>query len=175
MNIDFDCAVRLDQVRSGERIELVANSPQCDAIAARLGLPGIERLAAHATLERSGAVIRATGRLKSALTQECVVTGESIAAHVDAPFDLVFTPELAADSPDSEIELGPEDCDTVFYDGASFVLGEAIADTLALAVDPYPRSAGAEAALKNAGVMTEEQAGPFAALAALKGKPENES
>ena len=38
------------------------------------------------------------------------------------------------------------------------------------ALDPYPRSAGAEAALKEAGVLSEEEAGPFAALAELKTK-----
>ena len=32
------------------------------------------------------------------------------------------------------------------------------------------RSAGADAALREAGVMSEEEASPFAALAALKGK-----
>ena len=47
-------------------------------------------------------------------------------------------------------------------------LGSAIADTLALSLDPYPRSAGADAALKEAGVLTQEQASPFAALAKLK-------
>jgi hypothetical protein len=47
-------------------------------------------------------------------------------------------------------------------------LGTAIADTLALSLDPYPRSAGAETALKAAGVMTEEEASPFAVLAQLK-------
>jgi hypothetical protein len=45
-----------------------------------------------------------------------------------------------------------------------------VADELSLALDPYPRSAGAEDALRDAGVLSEEQAGPFAALAALKGK-----
>lgn len=173
MSMDFNCAVRLDQVRSGERVDLIADAAQCSAIAARLGLPAIDRLEAHSTLDRKGAVVRATGRVKSALTQECVVTGELISAHVDAPFEIVFTPEPPVDSPEAEIELGPDDCDTVFYDGASFALGEAIADTLALSVDPYPRSAGAETALKDAGIMTEAEAGPFAALAALKGKPDN--
>lgn len=175
MSMDFDCAVRLDQVRSGERVDLVADPAQRDAIAARLGLPAIGRLEAHAILDRKGPVVRATGRLKSALTQECVVTGEPIAAHVDAPFDLLFTPEPPVESPDAEIELGPEDCDTVFYDGAAFALGAAIADTLALSIDPYPRSAGAETTLKDAGIMTEAEAGPFAALAALKGKPDNQT
>jgi len=56
----------------------------------------------------------------------------------------------------------------VFHDGAAIDLGTAIADTLALSIDPYPRSASADAALREAGIMSEEQASPFAALAALK-------
>ena len=69
---------------------------------------------------------------------------------------------------DEEIELGERDCDTVFHDGAAIDLGGAIADTLALCLDPYPRSAAADAALKEAGIMTEEQASPFAVLAKLR-------
>jgi uncharacterized metal-binding protein YceD (DUF177 family) len=77
-------------------------------------------------------------------------------------------PEPEHASPDEEIELGAQDCDVVFYDGSAIDLGGAVADTLALSLDPYPRSASADAALKEAGVMTEEQASPFAALAQLK-------
>ena len=76
----------------------------------------------------------------------------------------MFMPEPA----DEELELGESDCDVVFHDGARIDLGGAIADTLALSIDPYPRSAGAEAALKEAGVMTEAEASPFAVLAQLK-------
>jgi uncharacterized metal-binding protein YceD (DUF177 family) len=112
-------------------------------------------------------MVRAQGRLVAALDQSCVITGDPVAAHVDEPFDLLFTPE-PIESADEEIELGESDCDVVFYDGASIDLGGAIADTLALSLDPYPRSAGAEAALKEAGVMTEEQASPFAVLAKLR-------
>ena len=64
--------------------------------------------------------------------------------------------------------MAESDCDVVFHDGSAIDLGEAIADTLALSLDPYPRSAGADAALKEAGVLTEAEAGPFAALAKLK-------
>jgi hypothetical protein len=64
--------------------------------------------------------------------------------------------------------LVESDCDVVFHDGSAIDLGGAIADTLALSIDPYPRSAGAESALKEAGVLGEAEAGPFAALAKLK-------
>ena len=58
----------------------------------------------------------------------------------------------------------------MFHDGQGIDLGAAIEDTLAVSVEPYPRSANAAEALREAGVLSEEQAGPFAALAALKGK-----
>ena len=58
----------------------------------------------------------------------------------------------------------------VFHDGAGIELGTAIADTLMLSLDPYPRGPNADEALKAAGVLSEEQAGPFAALAKLKGE-----
>ena len=138
------------------------------AIAKRLGLASLDRIEAHVTLERSGETVRAEGRLMAALDQSCVITGDPVAAHVDEAFAILFTPEPTEATPDDEIELGSSDCDVVFYDGAQIDLGGAIADTLALSLDPYPRSAGADAALKEAGVMTEEEASPFAVLAALK-------
>jgi len=168
MSDRFAHQLRLDQVRDGERLDLVADEAERRGIAKRLGLVLLDRLEAHVCLAKTNEIVRAQGRLVAALDQSCVITGDPVAAHVDEPFDLLFTPEPTESAPDEEIELGESDCDVVFYDGASIDLGGAIADTLALSLDPYPRSAGAEAALKEAGVMTEEQASPFAVLAKLR-------
>lgn len=168
MTDGFAHHLRLDQIRDGERFDLVADERERDGIAKRLGLKAVDRLEAHVSLSRKDDVVRATGRLVAALQQSCVVTDEPIAAHVDEVFDILFTPEPKVSEAGAELELGPADCDTVFYDRAGIDLGSAIADTLALGLDPYPRSAGAEAALKEAGVLTESEAGPFAALAQLK-------
>jgi uncharacterized metal-binding protein YceD (DUF177 family) len=165
---DFAHRIELNRIRDGERVELSADERERKRIAGRIGVPSLERLEAHAMLERTRDLVRARGRVQASLTQNCVVTGEPVAAHVDEPFELMFVPEPDASRPDEEIELSPGDCDTVFHDGSAIELGEAIADTLALAIDPYPRSAGAEAALKEAGVLSEAEAGPFAALAKLK-------
>ncbi|MEO5972242.1 MAG: DUF177 domain-containing protein [Sphingomicrobium sp.] len=167
MSEDFEHRLPLNQIRDGARIDLIAAEAERDAVAARLGLPAIARLEAHATLSRDGDTVRAQGRVKSALTQSCVATGEPIAAHVDEAFEIRFVPAPRAGA-EEDVELTPEECDTVFHDGAAIELGAAIADTLALALDPYPRSAGADAVLKEAGVISEDQAGPFAALAQLK-------
>ena len=163
----FSEHIPLNQIRDGQRIEMGADEDERRTIAGRLGLESLERLEAHAALSRDGESVRAEGRVKAALTQSCVATGEPVAAHVDAPVDLLFVPE-PADGRDDEIELDEEDCDTVFHDGSAIEIGDAIADTLALSLDPYPRSVGAEAALKEAGVLSEAEAGPFAALAKLK-------
>jgi uncharacterized metal-binding protein YceD (DUF177 family) len=168
MSRDFGHRIGLDSIRDGDRIDLSADGPERTSIAERLRLRSLERLEAHVCLDREGTKVRAKGRIRAALEQSCVATGKPVPEHVDEPFEILFVPEPAAGRPDEEIELAPEDCDTVFYDGSAIDLGTAIADTLALTIDPYPRSAGAEAALREAGVLSEEQAGPFAALAKLK-------
>jgi uncharacterized metal-binding protein YceD (DUF177 family) len=159
--------LKLDGIRDGDRLELTADEAERRAVAERLGLQSLDCLQAHATLARKGALIEADGRILASLQQHCVVTGDPVPAHVDEAFSLVFVREPETRS-DEEIELGSADCDVVFHDGSTIDLGAAIADTLALGLDPYPRSAGAEAALKEAGVLSEAEAGPFAALAQLK-------
>lgn len=167
---DFAHRLSLDQIRDGDRLDIVADEAECRAVAEQLGLLDLDRLEAHAVLSRDGEKVRATGRVKASLSQACVATGESVPARIDECFDLSFMPEPGSGTPQEEVELGEADLDTVFYDGSTIDLGGAIVDSLALAVDPYPRSAGADAALKEAGVLSEEEAGPFAALAALRSK-----
>ena len=165
---DFAHHLPLAQVRDGERRDLHADEAERQAIAERLRLPSLGRFDAHVTLTRDGEKVGATGRIKAQLEQSCVATGEPVPAAVDEPFELLFLPEPNT-AADEEVELSESDCDVVFHDGAAIDLGGALADTLALALDPYPRSADAETALRDAGVLSEEQAGPFAALAKLRG------
>ena len=169
---EFVHRLQLDQIRGGDRIDINANAGELAAIANRLRLLSLDRLDAHAVLTRDGERVKATGRLKASLSQACVATGDPVAEHVDEAFSLSFVPAPTAEE---ELELDADQLDTIFHDGASIDLGTAIADTLALAIDPYPRSAKADAALRDAGVLTEEEVGPFAALAALKGKLSGDS
>lgn len=173
MNDRFAHHLKLDQIGDGGRLDLVADEAERQAIATRLGLGLLDRLEAHATLSRKDGIIRAEGRVLATLQQRCVVTNDPIASHIDEPFELMFMPGPESGGRDEEIELGESDCDVVFYDGSAIDLGGAIADTLALSIDPYPRSAGADAALKEAGVMSESEAGPFAALARLRKKDDS--
>jgi len=168
MSDSFAHRLRLDRIADGERLELVAGDDERKAVAERLGLESLERFEAHTTLYRNGDLVRAEGRLGASLDQRCVVTGEPVAAHVDEAFEILFRPEPQSSRSEEEIELAAEDCDVVFHDGSTIDLGAAIADSLALSLNPFPRCAGAEAALKEAGVLSEADASPFAALAKLK-------
>ena len=56
----------------------------------------------------------------------------------------------------------------MFNDGQTIDLGEAVAQSLGLSLNPYPRSPEAEKMLKAAGVKSEEDVVPTGALAGLK-------
>jgi uncharacterized metal-binding protein YceD (DUF177 family) len=167
MSDNFAHHLRLDRIHDGDRIDLVADETELGAIAERFGLQSLDRFEAHVTLNRSKDGIRAEGRIVASLDQSCVITGEAVPAHIDEAFEIAFVPEPQIARSEEEIELASADCDIVFHDGSTIDLGSAIADTLALRLPAYPRSPGAEAALKEAGILTEAEASPFAALAQL--------
>lgn len=169
---EFPRPMRLDTLGEAERdVPVEANEAECAALARRFGLIALDRLSATVRLSRDGQTVLATGRIAAAVTQPCVATAEPVPALIDEPFRLRFVPDEAA-TESEEIELSADDCDTVVYTGGEIDIGEAVAETLALALDPFPRSPDAAATLKAAGVVQEDEVetGPFAALKALRDK-----
>ncbi len=57
-------------------------------------------------------------------------------------------------------------------DGDRIDPSDAAVQTLSLALDPFPRHPDAARILAEKGVLSEDAAGPFAALAKLRGKPD---
>ena len=168
---EFRRPVRIDTLgEAPHRVTIEADESERAALAKRFDLVAIARLTAEAALSRKGDAIRASGTVAGAVTQSCVASGEPVGAQIEAPFELVFRPQPEAASPDEEVELGEQELDTVFYEGGAVDIGEAVAETLFLNLDPYPRAPGAGDALSAAGVKSEEEAGPFAALAGLRDK-----
>lgn len=169
---------RLIRINSGlpaEPVVIEASAGEREALAKRFGLPGIDSLHAEVVLEPRGKAIRATGTLRSAIRQSCAISGEDFPANIAEELDLRFVEEGTLDSAidenaDIEIELDADDCDEIEYSGDSFDLGEAVAQTLGLAIDPYAEGPDADAAREKAGIAREgEQDGPLAAaLSALK-------
>ena len=154
-------------------LSIEANEAERAALAKRFDLPGIDALSANAELVREGEIVTVRGRLQARVTQSCVASGEPVPASLDEPFAVEFRPlaSAAATTGEEEIELSAADCDVMFYERGEVDVGEAVAETLSLSLDPYPRAPGAEEILRAKGVLSEEEAtaaraarSPFAAL-----------
>ncbi len=147
-------------------VVIEASPEERAALAVRFGLGAVESLRAEVALEQKPRAIRATGRLRAAIMQPCAISGEDFPVTIDEPVDLRFVEEHQRPATeDEEIELEADDCDEIEFSGDMFDLGEAVAQTLGLAIDPYAEGPNADAARAAAGIVQEgEQLGPLADL-----------
>ena len=144
-------------------LELEATTGERAALAARFGIPAISALTAALDLApEPGGVIRARGRLRAEVTQECVATLDPVDQVVDAPLDLRLLPPGTPPTDDD-----PDSPDEIESEGDVVDLGEAVAEQLALALDPFPRRPDASEPAPEP--IPEGRPNPFAALARLKG------
>ena len=144
----------------GRHEEIVASPAECAALAERFGILGIDSLRAVLDLapEADGSVL-VRGSLRAEVTQACVVSLEPVTQQVEEAVALRVLP------PGREPADGPDDLDEIATaQGGVADLGEALAEQLSLALDPYPRAAGAELPAE----AQDAPETPFAALAALK-------
>lgn len=164
---EFSRRIDLRQV-DGRTVELSAGEAERAALATRFGLVRIDSLDAEVTLDREGPNVAAQGRLRAAIVQSCAVSAEDLPVSIDEPLSFRFVPASADHRPDEEVELEAGELDEIEFTGTGFDLGEAVAQSLALAIDPFAIGPKAEEARRAAGIGDEQASGPFAALAALK-------
>lgn len=154
----------------GEPVVIEASEAERAALARRFGLGAVEHLRAEVALDQKPRAIRATGRITARIKQPCAVSGEDFPVTINEPVDLRFVEENLRPVGEDEVielELEADDCDEIEYSGDMFDLGEAVAQTLGLAIDPYAEGPNANAARKAAGIVAEgEHEGPLAALLA---------
>ena len=143
-------------------VVLKAGPEACAALARRFLLVAVKRLSATITLEPDGKVVNATGRLTARIVQSCAVSGEDLPASIDEELTLRFVPARPATSAD--VELTAEELDELEYEGTAFDLGEAVAQSMALAIDPFAVGPKAEEARRAAGLLGEDASNPFAQL-----------
>ena len=130
-------------------------------MAARLSLAAVRQLCCTFDLHPAGAgAVLAIGKLRARVTQNCVVSLEPFETDIAENFQVRFVP-AGTETDDFDLDADDE----IPYQGAALDLGEAAVEQLALALEPFPRKPGAE--LPKA---QEEAAGPFAALARLRGQ-----
>lgn len=158
----FDAA----RLPTGEQL-LEASEAECAALARRFGLVAVGRLEARVSLAADGPTVRATGRLEADVVQSCAVSGDNLPARIAEPVALHFVPALPPSA--EEVELDATDLDQIEMDGTRFDLGEAIAQGMALGINPYAEGPNATEVRRKAGILSEGEGGAFAALKGLLG------
>jgi len=151
----------------GKAAHIEATESERAALAKRFGIVRINSLVADVVLHRKDRVVDAKGTLRADIVQPCAVSAEDLPVAVNEKVEVRFVPEVRTYAPDEEIELSAEDCDEIEYSGSHFDLGEAVAQTLALAIDPFAVGPEAEAARQRPEFQADDDAGPFAALKGL--------
>ena len=162
MTVELTRLVPLSKIGpAGFGFVVQATPGECAALARRMDIPGVQDLTCAFSLTRDDVdheVVIGMGHLHAQVTRVCVVSTEEFGTAVEDHFEVRFVPAgQEHDEPDSD----PDREDEIPYEGDWIDLGDAAAEQLALALDPYPRMDGAKVPDHDDG----EDKSPFAALA----------
>ncbi len=167
----FDAIVRIDRMpAAGRDLQVSLDEPTRAALADLLKISAVDAFDATLQVAPLRGGLRAQGRLVADIVQPSVVTFEPVSQHIDEAIDRVFLPEASTHkpTPGSEVFVDLEDDDFPDHiDGPEVDLSALLIETLALAIDPYPRLPGES--LDSVGIdLGKDMSGPFAALQKLK-------
>lgn len=164
--------LKVEEIRDGTSGESVASRAEMEAIARMLDLATLDGLALDYRIDRGGGGrLHLAGTLHADVTQTCVVTLEPVAARLDVPVEVEFWPASLVEELERNAEeqgsLGLLDWPETIVDG-KIDLGPVIYESLATALNPYPKREGASFDWSQGQPEEPAKTGPFAALAALK-------
>ena len=176
-NLTFE--LDLNEIDKDAKSYLIeANSEQQKELVNRFKILELSDLQAKLSVfydkHQKGVVV--SGNLKADLVQQCVVTLGPVPEKIDEEFELLLvSPEQAAALDEEELYADPEAPDYDAIEGNIVPLGEVVAQTLSVMMNPYPRVAGAEVKpVAGSNFTANEEVGkkpnPFAALAELRDK-----
>ena len=139
----FDAIVRIDRLpASGRDLQVTLDEQTREEVAQILKVSAVERFEASLVVAPLRGGLRAQGRLLARIVQPSVVSFEPVAQDIDEAVDRVFLPEASnhKPTPGSEIFVDLEDDDFPDHiDGPEVDLSALLIETLALAIEPYPR------------------------------------
>jgi uncharacterized metal-binding protein YceD (DUF177 family) len=157
----------------GRDIDVAPDADERAAMAALLGVLSIDRLDVKLQAVKFRGGMRVSGRLTAAVTQPSVVSLEPLQQQIDEPIDRIFLPgeeKTYAGPADAEVFVDLEGDDLPdHFDGNEADLTDLIVETLALAIDLYPRGPG-ETPETTGDAPNPAGDSPFAVLKALKDK-----
>lgn len=159
----------------GLELTIEARPQERAALAERFGIPEVRSLRADVRIEPAAGGFQLTGHMKAEVVQTCVISSQPVEQTVDEAVQLRFAPAVE-ESEEEEVELAEGDLDVLPLDGDVMDVGEAIAETLALALDPYPRASDEALAEVRRFLLTEEEdrmaRSPFSGLAQKRNNPD---
>ncbi|HVM79785.1 MAG TPA: DUF177 domain-containing protein [Stellaceae bacterium] len=151
---EFSRPVELGRLGSLEAVYPIAATPaEREALARRFDLLALERLEAEIRLQRlARGMVRLSGRFAAEVTQACVVSLEPVASNLAGEFTVLYGPGGSDETVvmDYESELIEP------LEGSAIDIGEAVAQQLAVALDPYPRAAGASLGWSGGSAASDE-------------------
>lgn len=166
---EHELIVKLD--RLPESMVIDADEGQRAALARRFGLQSVAALRAEIALSRDGDTIEVRGTLTARFRQLCAVSGEPFENRLAESIAIRFVPPGDVPAEEAEQEFDPDAPDEIEYENAAFDLGEAMAQSFGLLIDPFATGPDADRVRQEAGILDETApGGPFAALAALRDK-----
>jgi len=163
--------------RKPHRFALKPEANTCAQIAEALDLLALRKLSFVGALHPEGKTDwRLEGDLGATAVQPCVLTLAPVTTRIDAPVLRRFQRDTGVEIESDEMEM-PED-DSTEPLGEEIDLISVLTEALALALPDYPRADGAaleQATFAADGIspMSDDDAKPFAGLAALKQKLED--
>ena len=149
----------------GKQVHLVADEAERLALAKRFDIVRVDRLEADLVLTRHDRDVAVTGTMSADIVQPCAVSAEDLSVAIQEEIALRFVPAVQR-AADEEIELDAEELDEIEYEGTQIDVGEAVAQSLALAIDPFLTGPQAEEARQR--LAEQDKSGAFAALKDLK-------
>ena len=162
--------------KNPKKFSLVANAADKAGLIERFGLMSLDQLSADIEVCNKGADkgVLVEGRLKAKFAQRCVVSLAEVPETLDTAFDLLLVdPEMALRMDEEESYLDPDAPDYDALEGDDIDVGEIVAQTFSISMNPYPRADGsAISAPANPNITVNEaeleKPNPFAALSKLK-------
>lgn len=159
--------------REPKTFDLEATDVQRAAIVERFGLIDLASLSGSVSVHDAGAEtgVIVQGKIKASLTQRCIASLEPVEERLDTEFELMLVDPEMADRMDEEgVYLDEKAPEYDALEGDSIPLGEILAQTLSISMNPYPRAEGAMVAPPEKGGITInepalERPNPFAVLA----------
>jgi len=166
--------------RKVTRFSIIPTAAEMAEIATELDIRALRKVRFEGEVSAMGrADWRLKGTIGATVEQSCIVTLEPVGARIDETVERHFIANLEEpDEEDAEIEMNENE--SIEQLGETIDLWETMIESLALALPLYPRAKGAALGELNVtepgkDAMTDEQAKPFAGLAALKSQLEKGS